>query len=107
MPRPSPRDRLVILGHEAETLEVGADVLGGFALAGGAPAAMVGRVEADQVAGDRGDFGKLGFGHAVQPILSTTRAPVQGLLDDEGPLSGAFVLLCARGDLNPHALYGH
>ena len=38
-------------------------------------------------------------GLSVQPSAGNEEGP--------GVEPGAFVVLCARGDLNPHALYGH
>ena len=56
------RDRLVVLGLQAQRLEVRADVLGGLALAFGPSATPVRGVEADQILRDADDFGQVGTG---------------------------------------------
>ncbi len=60
------RDRLVELGLETECREVGADVFGRFALPRSTAAAVVRRVEPDEIASDRDDLGerRIGRRHA-------------------------------------------
>jgi hypothetical protein len=71
------RDGLVVLGTQAERLEVGAHVLGGLSPPC-APLAEVRGVEADQVARDAGDLGQFGGGHASTLALPTPRSESGG-----------------------------
>ncbi len=72
------RDGLVVLGTQAERLEVGAHVLSGLSLPVRAPLAEVGGVEADQVARDAGDLGQFGGGHASTLALPMPRSESGG-----------------------------